>query len=250
MLMFKFVARLQLERWNCWEAAMRALFATTLSFTLIACGTSPNRRSIEEHRDANARAAQQPEGPFHSLTGWTEKVGFYVDDTAPDAVVEAAIQAGETWNDAMGREVLTFGGVAKIPRGDDLYSSLEDTLTLVYYEKNWKSSTAKSDTTLATTIWENASGSDRIVKGDVILNAENYSFCDAMNYSSNTAPAHEIVDAQTVLLHEFGHLLGLDHVDVDADPDSIMHAKTYIGPHMSFRSLSDGDVVNIRKVYD
>jgi len=228
---------------------MRAVIATALSFSLVACGTATSRRSIEENRDANA-TAQKAEGPFHSLTGWTEKVSFYVDDTAPDSVVEASIKASETWNDAMGREVLSFGGVAKVPRGNDLYSSLDDTITLVYFEKNWKSSTDKADTTLATTVWENASGSDRIIKGDVILNAENYEFCDAMNYTANTAPAHEIVDAQTVLLHELGHLLGLDHVDVSVDPDSIMHAKTYIGPNMSFRTLSDGDVHNIRQVYD
>ncbi len=229
---------------------MRALIATTLSLTLAACGTAQNRRSIEEDRNANATAKQQAEGPFHSLTGWTEKVSFYIDDTTPDTVIEAAIQAGESWNDAMGREVLTFVGIAKMPRGDELYSSLDDTMTMVYYEKNWKSSTGKADTTLATTVWENANGSDRIVKGDIILNGETYHFCDAMKSTEYLGEDQDIVDAETVLLHEFGHLLGLDHVEVDDDPDSVMHAKTYIGPNMSFRSLSTGDVHNIRQVYD
>ncbi len=231
---------------------MRAMIATTLSLTLVACGAAPTRQSIEEHRtpSASANQSQNANGPFHSLTGWTEKVSFYLDDAAPDEVVQAAISAGETWNDAMGREVLLFVGVAKVPRGDSLYSSLEDTTTMVYYEKAWKASTGKSESTLATTVWENASGSDRIVKGDVILNGETYEFCDANESHAGQIADQEIVDAETVLLHEFGHLLGLDHVEVGTDSDSIMHAKTFIGPNMSFRELSDGDIGNIRQLYD
>jgi predicted Zn-dependent protease len=71
-----------------------------------------------------------------------------------------------------------------------------------------------------------------------------------MDVTRNIGETLDIVDAETVLVHEFGHLLGLDHVEVEADPESVMHAKTYIGPNMSFRSLSDGDVNNIRQVYD
>jgi hypothetical protein len=249
MYIFKLVARFQLEKLML-GGRMRALIATALSFTLLACGASQNKRSIDENRSQNANVNTKAEGPFHSLTGWTEKVSFYIDDTAPDTVVEAGIHAAESWNDAMGREVLTFTGVAKMPRGDELYSSLDDTYTMVYFEKKWKNTTGKADTTLATTVWENANGSDRIIKGDVILNAETYHYCDAMDVARNLGEDLDIVDAETVLLHEFGHLLGLDHVDVDDDPESVMHAKTYIGPNMSFRSLSDGDVQNIRQVYE
>lgn len=229
---------------------MRVLIATTLSLNLLACGAAQNKRSIDEDRSQNANVTQTSEGPFHSLTGWLEKVNYYIDDTAPDAVVEAGLKAAESWNDAMGREVLTFAGVAKVPRGDELYSSLDDAYTMVYFEKNWKNTTGKADTTLATTVWENANGSDRIIKGDVILNAETYHFCDAMDVSRNLGENLDIVDSETVLIHEFGHLLGLDHVDVEDDPESVMHAKTYIGPNISFRSLSNGDINNIRKVYD
>jgi hypothetical protein len=229
---------------------VRALIATALSITLLACGEAQNKRSIDENRSQNANVTPTADGPFHSLTGWTEKVSYYIDDTAPDAVVEAGIKAAESWNDAMGREVLVFTGVAKMPRGDELYSSLDDTHTMIYFERNWKNTTGKADTTLATTVWENASGSDRIIKGDVILNGETYHYCDAMDVTRNLGADLELVDAETVLLHEFGHLLGLDHVDVEDDPESVMHAKTYIGPSMSFRSLSDGDVHNIRQVYE
>ena len=120
---------------------------------------------------------------------------------------------------------------------------------MVYYEHNWSSSTAKSSTTLATTVWENATDSDRIVKADVILNAETYTFLDSLNTIPKSVDENRIVDAETVLLHEFGHLLGLDHISEDADSDSIMHAKTFIGPNLSFRNPSSGDIAHIRQLY-
>ncbi|MCX6128334.1 MAG: matrixin family metalloprotease [Proteobacteria bacterium] len=229
---------------------MRVVLVGVLSCMLIGCGRSSVRHSTEESNHNKAVASQSVAGPFHSLTGWIEKVVFYLDDTAPDQVVEAAQNAAESWNEGIGHEVLVFGGVARVPRGDHLYSSLDDTITLVYYEKNWTSSTGKAETTLATTIWENAADSDRIVKGDVILNAQVYNFCDALSQDLDHSNSNSVVDAETVLLHEFGHLLGLDHVDYEIDPDSVMHAKTYIGPYMSLRSLSEGDLGHVLSIYD
>jgi hypothetical protein len=177
-------------------------------------------------------------------------VSYYIDDRVPDQVVEAAIAASQSWNDVLGKRVLDFVGIAKAPRSSDLYSSLDDSLTMIYHENNWQASTGKSSSTLATTVWENASGSDRIIKGDILLNAEVYSFCDALSREAMALPVERVVDAQSVLLHEFGHLLGLDHVDIESDPNSIMHARTYVGPNMSFRNLSTGDVANIHSVYN
>jgi hypothetical protein len=230
---------------------MRPLLITALFVFHTACGVQePPRRAISEHESGSANFQDKQDSAFHSLTGWQQKVGFYVDDAAPDLVVESAIEAAETWNDAVGREALDFSGVARLNRGDQLYSSLDDTLTVLYYERRWSQTTGKSSTTLATTVWENAVDSDRIVKGDVILNAETYKFLDAQEPVPQDVLPETLVDAQTVLVHEFGHLLGLDHVDVEEDPESVMHAKTFIGPKMTSRALSEKDMSNARSLYD
>jgi ssRNA-specific RNase YbeY (16S rRNA maturation enzyme) len=228
----------------------RLLLVLTLLPTLVACGQAVgNRQSTDDSYRSGANANTSADPAFHSLIGWKKNVPFYISPDAPDAVVEATQNAASTWSDAVGQVVLTFAGVAASTRGSDLYSSLDDDATFVYYERKWTDTTSKSVTTLATTVWENANNSEQIVRGDVILNAQTYDFVDSMGSYSKDIDESRVVDAETVVLHEFGHLLGLDHIDEVTDADSIMHAKTFIGPNLSFRKLSEGDTNHIRQLY-
>lgn len=226
----------------------RLLFLLTLATSMVACGQASGTRQSTDDSYAGANASSS-DPAFHSLIGWKKSVPFFVSSDAPDAVVEAAQNAAQTWSDAVGQVVLSFSGVSVSSRGKDLYASLDDDSTYIYYEHNWSNTTSKSSTTLATTVWENANNSEQIVRGDVILNAQTYDFVDAMKDIPHDIDENRVVDAETVILHEFGHLLGLDHIDEEADADSIMHAKTFIGPNLSFRSLSDGDVSHINQLY-
>jgi hypothetical protein len=228
----------------------RLLLTLILASQIVACGaTSGKRNSISENPHQAANASGTGNSAFHSLVGWQKTVPYYITSEAPDEVVEASQNAAETWGDAIGQVAMKFMGISEAKRSGDLYSSLDDETTYVYYEANWSSSTSKSSTTLATTVWENANDSDRIVRGDVILNAQTYTFLNALNKIPKGVDEGRVVDAETVLLHEFGHLLGLDHIGEEEDSDSIMHAKTFIGPGLSFRSLSDGDTQHIRQLY-
>ena len=228
----------------------RLLLCLTLASFAVACGpNTAKRRSIEESGVQTANASGTGDPAFHSLLGWEKTVPFYISSEAPDDVVEAAQNAAETWGDAVGQVVLKFMGISESNRGKDLYASLDDENTFVYYENNWSTTTTKSSTTLATTVWENATNSERIVRGDVILNSQTYTFLDALKDIPKGVSEERVVDAETVLLHEFGHLLGLDHIPEAEDSDSIMHAKTFIGPNLTFRTLSDGDAQHIRQLY-
>jgi len=228
---------------------LRLLLSVLIASQMVACGAAGGKRnSISESAKGSNSAATSDSG-FHSLVGWQKTVPYYISSEAPDEVVEASQNAADTWGDAIGQVAMKFLGISVSSRGKDLYSSLDDESTFVYYEHNWTATTSKSSTTLATTIWENANDSDRIVRGDVILNAQTYTFLNALNDIPKTVDEARVVDAETVLLHEFGHLLGLDHITESADEDSIMHAKTFIGPGLSFRTLSDGDANHIRSLY-
>lgn len=216
---------------------------------MVACGAVGGKRNSISENPKGANSSAASDSGFHSLVGWQKTVPYYISSEAPDDVVEASQNAAETWGDAVGQVAMKFLGISVSSRGKDLYSSLNDDTTFVYYEHNWTATTAKTSTTLATTIWENASDSDRIVSGDVILNAQTYIFRNALKTIPKDVDEARVVDAETVLLHEFGHLLGLDHIAETADADSIMHAKTFIGPGLSFRSLSEGDTNHIRSLY-
>ena len=223
------------------------LLVISLVLGLVGCGMAEQRHSTD-----NVYAPQGSDAgiAFHSSTGWVGAVPFLVESAAPDQVIEAAMQAAASWNDAVGHEVLVFSGVSESNRGESLYESLNDDLTIVYYEADWFDTTGKSKSTLATTVWENAPGSDQIIKGDIVLNAEVYMYQDSTEPAIDKEKSSYMVDTETVLLHEFGHLLGLDHVSEDDDAESIMHAKTFIGAYMYARNLSDDDVANIGSLYN
>ena len=228
---------------------LRLLLTIVIASQFVACGAAGGRRNSISESAKGANSSGSSDSGFHSLVGWQKTVSYYISSEAPDEVVEASQNAAETWGDAVGQVAMKFMGISESSRGKDLYASLDDDTTFVYYEHNWTATTSKSSTTLATTIWENANESDRIVRGDVILNAQTYTFLNSLKTIPKNVDEARVVDAETVLLHEFGHLLGLDHIIESADADSIMHAKTFIGPGLSFRTLSDGDTNHIRSLY-
>jgi len=217
----------------------------------LGCGRDGDRlHAIEETASANRNGIASETAPFHSFTGWQKAIPFFVDSTAPSNIIEAAETAASVWNDEVGREVLTFSGSIDKSRGSSLYSSLEDEITVIFYVLEWEKSTGKPDGTLATTVWQNAADSDRIVKGDILLNADVYAFVDSLAITTSMWQGKPVVDSETVLMHEFGHLMGLEHVSIEADPDSIMHAKTFIGPKVVARQPSELDLTHVKSLYD
>jgi ssRNA-specific RNase YbeY (16S rRNA maturation enzyme) len=230
------------------ESLWAKIFLVGTTSVTWACGDLTERQHIEDTTLSSQQNAVDG-SPFHSLNGWQSAVAFYVEERAPDHVIESSMFAAESWNDAVGYPVLDFKGVIDSERGETLYASLDDDDTVLYYEDRWISTTDKPTTTLATTVWENEGSSDRIVRGDVILNAEIYLFQDSTQEPLDVEREDVVVDAETVILHEFGHLLGLDHVAEEVDPESVMHARTYIGRFMHSRLPSDGDRQNIKEIY-
>lgn len=228
---------------------MRFLKLTILTILLNACGLAePFRRSSHEESQTYSNNFE-PAAAFHSVRGWPDVIAYYIVDNAPQHVVDSTLRAAASWNRAIGRDLLIFAGKTDSPRGSSLYASLDDEATVIYFEKNWKATTGKGDITLATTVWENDGKSDAIVKGDIILNAEKYNFVDSLAPEFSRSFEASIVDAETVLAHEFGHLIGLDHIEFEDDPYSVMHARTLIGPALSSREPSESDISNIRTLY-
>lgn len=228
---------------------MRVISSFLLPLFFIGCGAIEERYSLDENSEEPVKEANVGIA-FHTATGWQNVVNFFVESNAPDQVVEASLAAADTWNDAIGYPLLRFSGVVEHDRGDSLYNSLDDSQTVIYYEQDWLKTTGKRTTTLATTIWENAAESDEIVKGDIILNAELYVYQDSTETAKDPSRTDYIVDSETVLLHEFGHLIGLDHIAEEDDEDSIMHTKTFIGAYIYSREVSASDQANIASLYD
>lgn len=228
----------------------------TLTVAVTACGADRSFNEIDDR----APTAGSPSstlglgrGAIHSKQGWLHDVGYYVAYNVPDSVLAGINGAAKSWNDAMGRNLLTFRGRLEKGRSEipaSLYTSLDDDDTVFYFDENWAKNTGKSAYTLATTVWENSpSNVNAIVKGDVRFNTQNFRFTDTLTEVPDSEAVLDVVDIESVMLHEIGHLIGLDHVTYDEDPDSVMHAQTPIGYGFAFRKLSAQDIERIGSIY-
>jgi len=232
---------------------------TVVLFTnFVACGAQMYQVSLREDHNPQqvAEGANDPASPnfgLHAPGGWVAeklpikfKTGFKVE-SAQLSGLQAAMK---TWETAVGRQLFVYEGVHTNTDGDsfpDLYSSLKDTINGNYLDQSW-GKTGKSKEVLATTIWTNNAGkSNKIDSADIRFNVEEYVIGNA--FSLRKRDAREVVDMQTLSLHELGHLLGLAHIDEGIDASSIMNPKVYIGEGLANRSLSRGDVERIQKVY-
>jgi len=229
---------------------LSALTILAAAAALTACGDM-GPKAIDDGPNAVSGANVSADGPIHSPGGWRETVFFYIDDQAPESVVEAAIAAASSWNAGAAKEIMSYMGRMDAKEQANLYSTLSDHITVIYYDTDWRQHTGKSDGVLATTVWENeTSNNDYIDRADVILNAQSFYYQDATQEAEDPDRIYDVVDTESVILHEFGHLLGLDHVTDSDDAYSIMHAKTFVGLDIYSRDLSQGDIERIQKIYN
>lgn len=126
---------------------------------------------------------------------------LYVDSSVPSEFF-GAIQAGvNTWNQSLGREVLKIGGWSSAyPR------ERQDGVNVIYFKRDWSDSI--SDKQAVTTIhW----AGDRIFEADISVNGnpKHYEYF----WGPQVVPGR--VDFESLLLHELGHVLGLDHSDIE-----------------------------------
>lgn len=217
---------------------------------LTSCGAGQQREISERRSDLNAEI-ELTSSPYHSNNGWNKKVEMYVDVAANDDIVQATINAIDKWNDAAGREIIKFQGREENNSVTSLYAPLNDQRTVLYTVSNWRAATAKDKAVLGTTVWEDdVSDEQTIVRGDILLNTEEYLYQDATKEAVDSDRASDVVDAETVIVHEMGHLLGLNHVDYEQDPDSVMHTHATIGPNQYQRVLSESDISLIQRLYN
>jgi hypothetical protein len=219
----------------------------------VACGTQLYQLSLEQDTD-NKRTQVQAGAAntygLHSPGGWKKlPIAFKVSAKMSTDQVQGLLTAMKTWEWSVGKPLFQFLGKSEIAGDDfkDLYSSLTDLENGHYLDYNWEK-TGKPKTVLATTIWENTpSDPASIDTADIRFNANYYLISNAL--TAKTKDNKEVVDMQSLALHELGHLLGLAHIDPKDDPDSVMNPSLFIGEGLVTRRLSKKDIQRVQKVY-
>ncbi|MEZ4742587.1 MAG: matrixin family metalloprotease [Bdellovibrionota bacterium] len=234
--------------------ATLAMFAN-----FIACGAQMYRISMEgdfadEKIPPEAKDKKAPQFGIHALEGWKDlPIKFSLGKEITPVQKKGLLKAMKTWETAVGKQLFEF--VGQDDRNgdsfDDLYSSLNDSVNGHYMDDNWNK-TGKPQVVLATTIWDNYD-QDTIDTADIRFNSNYYMILDSLDeegiHLTSVNSDKGIVDMQSLALHELGHLLGLAHVSDEDDSYSIMNPSLYIGPGLTSRKLSYGDISRIQKIY-
>lgn len=154
----------------------------------------------------------------------TQKVDFYADPTVPLNLQISIARAADTWNHAIGRTLIV------VSQSSQSHPIQWDGVNTIYYDTNWQG----SDHREGECHWD--ANYNRITESDIVINAKNFS------YTSNTPYWWEI-DFESLILHEMGHALGLDHTEIN----SVMAPTLAQG--VVRRTLSSVDESNIKCEY-
>ncbi len=230
----------------------------------ISCGLQFYKVSLDEDTQQELPYdATDPDSEFygiHAAAGWRQlpipfRVGSGFESTfslTSQEQLQGILRAVKTWEIAVGKQLFEFRGVHKEVQGDtfnDLYTSLSDSVNGHYLDRDW-GKTGKSEVVLATTIWENESGGlEAIRTADIRFNSAFYVFGDSLTLQYDDEESKEVVDMESLALHELGHLLGLSHIDEDVDMYSAMNPSLLIGTGLTSRGVSKGDIQRIQKIY-
>ena len=238
----------------------------TFFVNFISCGMQFYKVSLREdtNHDVGLPAdATDPDSEYygiHATAGWRQlpisfQVGAKFENTfrlSSKKQMDGILRAMETWEIAVGKKLFEFQGVHDAVEGDtfsDLYTSLQDAINGNYLDDDW-AKTEKPETVLATTIWEKAVGDPTAIRtADIRFNNDFYVFGDSLTLQYDEEKGREVVDMESLALHELGHLLGLAHVDDDIDMYSTMNPSMLIGSGLTSRGVSKGDIRRIQKIY-
>ncbi len=223
----------------------------------VACGSQLYQVSVKEDFEPSSSVSRNPEMEdpnstlygIHAPEGWVNiPVTFqFGKDLNHDQKVQF-LTAIKTWEWAVGKQLFVYAGTHPLT-GDnfeDLYSSLSDTVNGQYLDDNW-TKTKKPSYVLATTIWNNYSDYNKIAKADIRFNQQHYVIGNSLYVKSEED--RDVVDMQSLALHELGHFLGLAHIDVNVDSLSIMNPSLFIGEGLTSRRLSRADIERIQLIY-
>ncbi len=143
----------------------------------------------------------------------------------------SVLAAYEVWNDQPCSD-FAYAPAGDIPIGAD---SRDHQNTVTFVDRHWPG----VDGVLAFTITTYSSHTGEIMDADTLVNGVEFPYSRA-----GMAPTAEEYDLSSVLTHEAGHMLGLEHVP---DLNPVMHAG--IGSSEEKRELTPDDVSGVCAIY-
>lgn len=206
-------------------------FISLSLFLLSSCSDSREEFYYDHHPSEEGNLTWSP-ASFPLLIHVPEEMEPY----------EVAIEkAAHRWNEVLGQKAIVFV-FDRTPntQWSDPKESLSDGISGLYQQLIWDYESVGS-TVLAYTGTLSLNG--QIQRADLIFNFQSFNFADY-----DAPPPHtNYIDFESVLVHELGHFLGLGHVTMSEDSQSVMLPSLRKAEER--RILSPGDVFRLRNLY-
>ncbi len=206
-------------RWEKW--ALVVLVVSVFSLMLQSCG---RKVAPEESCDF----VQNASGLRVSWKGRLP-IRFSVHESVPEVAYKAIEEAAAEYNRKLGKLVIQIdvwgAGGPKTPERDGV--------NIIYWMESWETG-QQSEQARTTIFWSGK----QIYDADIRLNSANFDF-----HTSVSTPVRG-VDLISLLVHEFGHALGLGHVNHE---ESIM--VTSLPSGVSRREVSMKDLTSLACEY-
>lgn len=153
-------------------------------------------------------------------------IQIHINNNFPTQLRAGIYKAVDTWERATGMSLFS------IEEGETFRIAADSINVITFLTSYKRSSNEEGNTSIA---WRG----DEIVDADILINGETYSYyVDQSDKQSNK------LNIEALMLHELGHLLGLEHSKEEA---SVMSPTLAFGADRI--TLSDLDTINIRCLY-
>lgn len=189
----------------------------TVGFGLQGCGRSA---SPEE----SCNFVQNSEA---QRVSWSNTVPIYmrIDSTVPKEFRDAIKRAASAWNAISHRELVRIREEITTTR------PANDQNSVIYWMSTWEG--ARSYEQARTTVYWKG---DQIYEADIRINAKDFKYVDGRGPG--------MIDFESLLIHEFGHVLGLAHNEIGS---SVMAMS--LASNTERREVSDDDQKSLRCEY-
>lgn len=186
---------------------------------------------------ADRPRSQEPcnfiQNSYGQRVSWKDNVPvtLYLHASFPEEYRVAVTDAMSHWNNRMGRNIFVLsydilGGPVE---------SRQDGRSVIYWKTNWDGNKPNEQGRTST-----FSVGDQIQEADVQVNGFHF------KYFVNTPMSRNEIHLTSLLVHELGHVLGLQHND-DAESFSVM--ATYLAPNVARDAVSNADVDSLQCEY-
>ena len=136
-------------------------------------------------------------------------IKFKVHKDVPRAAIPSILEAAKSWNSVSATNVIEF---EDLEAEGNPSSSYADGKPMIFWKSTWEDDKS-SEQARSIIVWSGATLKD----SDIWLNAKNFTF----TYLDE--PFHPFkVDLVSLVVHEMGHTLGLEH---NSDAESVMYAR-------------------------